>query len=80
MYIYCKQINQEVISLPDDAIRHIKARRLNIGDSVYLFDGTGNVVTTEITHIKRNAVNCEVVDRALKPKQERPRLVIGVTK
>ena len=48
------------LNLPDNIIRHIHVLRLNAGDSITLFNGTGNDFAATLQTIGKRHAECHI--------------------
>ena len=80
MYFYLPSIEQGRQYMLADVVSHFKARRLRVGDSVKLFDGTGKVAHAKILQLDKRQAECEIISIEITQPKHYPRLVMGVTK
>lgn len=80
MLVYQSGSFEDGLSLSKDAIKHVKARRMKVGDSITLCDGEGLVAQAELVEISRNQVLCKAYENQQHKPNNYPRLVLGITK
>jgi len=49
-----------VLQLPDDVVRHVLVLRLQVGDSIVLFNGEGGEYSAELVTIERRAITVKI--------------------
>ena len=59
------------LNLPDNIIRHIHVLRLNAGDSITLFNGTGNDFAATLQEIGKRHAQCHITAQR-QPENESP--------
>ena len=62
---------QTTFSLPDNIVRHIHVLRLNTGDSITLFNGTGNDFDATLQAIGKRHAECHITAQR-QPENESP--------
>jgi 16S rRNA (uracil1498-N3)-methyltransferase len=50
----------DIVQLPDDDVRHVLVLRLQVGDSIVLFNGEGGEYSAELAAIERRAVTVKI--------------------
>ncbi|MCX4160436.1 MULTISPECIES: 16S rRNA (uracil(1498)-N(3))-methyltransferase [Paraburkholderia] len=50
----------DVVSLPDDVVRHIQVLRLQAGDSLALFNGEGGAYQAELIEVERRSASVKI--------------------
>ncbi|PCE25692.1 16S rRNA (uracil(1498)-N(3))-methyltransferase [Paraburkholderia acidicola] len=50
----------DVVSLPDDVVRHIQVLRLQAGDSLVLFNGEGGAYQAELIEVERRSASVKI--------------------
>ena len=50
----------DIVQLPDDVVRHVLVLRLQVGDSIVLFNGEGGEYSAELAAIERRAVTVKI--------------------
>lgn len=52
--------SDDIIQLPDDVTRHVHVLRLQVGDSIVLFNGEGGEFSADLVEIERRSVSARV--------------------
>ncbi|UXH78141.1 16S rRNA (uracil(1498)-N(3))-methyltransferase [Roseateles amylovorans] len=65
-------------NLPPGAARHVQVLRLQPGDRVTLFDGSGDEWTAEVTAMSRSEVRVVLRERHAVDRELRPRVTLAV--
>jgi 16S rRNA (uracil1498-N3)-methyltransferase len=75
---FCDIINPDTAEVSDTQFRHLtKVLRLNIGDSVELFDGKGTVAKANINKIEKNRAVLVIKSIEKHPKPANRRIIIA---
>jgi 16S rRNA (uracil1498-N3)-methyltransferase len=75
---FCDIINPDTAEVADAQFRHLtKVLRLNIGDSVELFDGKGTVAKANINKIEKNRAVLTIKSIENHPKPANRRIIIA---
>ena len=62
-YSYEEHISDKIISLTGDEFKHIvKVMRNNVGDTLFITNGTGLIFETEILSIEKNKVSARIIE------------------
>jgi 16S rRNA (uracil1498-N3)-methyltransferase len=52
----------DLIQLPDDVTRHVQVLRLQLGDSIVLFNGEGGEYSAELVEVERRSASVKICD------------------
>lgn len=80
MLVFQKGPFLDEMTLSSEAVMHIKARRLKVGETIVLCDGKGLSAQAKLVELTRNKALCQIESQKHHEKNEYPRLVIGITK
>ena len=78
--VYCNPISQDVVSIDGIELHHfMKVRRLNIGDTVELFDGNGTIASAVITEMTKASAKLKIQQRRTQSQRKSGRVIIAVS-
>ena len=69
----------ETVRLGEDATHHMRVRRLDVGDRVYLADGAGHQATASITRLTRREAEVRVAEVVTLPRPPAIHLLVPVS-
>ncbi len=71
-----ENINDDTIEIFEDS-RHIeKVLRMNCGDKLLVFDGSGTEYTAEITEIEKNVCRAKILNRAISLSEPKTKITL----
>lgn len=77
---YCSEISRRTAELDEAESHHaMHVLRVNVGDEVELFDGSGHASSAVITDVGRRSVRVEIREHRADPGPQRPRLIVAAS-